>query len=104
MTTEIQDLIQEEKKAEEKIHEAELKAEEIVREAEAKAQSLIGQNEASLEEFLKEQTSSLLEEIPKKREAIEKKYEEEIIRLREVARKNREKAVKLIVKLVLEGE
>ena len=104
MSGEIQDLIQEEKKVEEKVHEAELQAQEIIKDAEAKAQSIIAQNEQDLEGFLKQNTSSLLEEIPKKKEAMEREYEEEIRLLRESAKKHREKAVKLIVSLVLEEE
>lgn len=96
---EIRNLIKEEKETEDKRKKAQEKATGIIEEAREKARRIL--QEAEQQEYYDEIFKKEAAEIKDKKEVIEKETNKRAERIQEIADKNLEKTISVIVKLVL---
>ncbi len=99
---ELQELIEREKFAEEKVRKAKEEAQTIVKQAREKAESIVGTSESdpSLEKLRQRRQ----QEIVRKKAEIEEEYKRKTSALERDAQSNFEKAVELLLKETLRGK
>lgn len=104
MTVRIQDLVQEEKKAEERIRQAEMQAAQLKKEATEMAQMMLQDYETNLDRFLEQETAPMEKEFQRKKAALESENTKTVEKLKEKAGKEHLKAVKFVVESILGEE
>ena len=104
MAVNIRDLVQEEKKAEEKIQHAEMQAARLKKEAEETTHVMLQDYETNLDRFLEQETASMEKEFQRKKAALERESTKNLEKIKEKAGKKHLRAVKFVVESVLGEE
>jgi vacuolar-type H+-ATPase subunit H len=100
----IRDLVQEEKKAEEKIQQAEMQAAQLKKEAEETTHTMLQDYETNLDGFLKQETAPMEKAFQGKKAALERESTKKLEKIKEKAGKKHLSAVKFVVESVLGEE